>query len=51
VAADRCVDANTLATAAVVRGERAVGWLSRIGATARLVAANGTVTTVGGWPR
>jgi FAD:protein FMN transferase len=49
VIADRCVEANTLATAALVRGVRAPAWLRRIGAPARLVAADGTVQTVGGW--
>jgi thiamine biosynthesis lipoprotein len=50
VAADDCAQANTLSTAAVVRGERALPWLRSLGATARLVAADGTVTTIGGWP-
>jgi thiamine biosynthesis lipoprotein len=51
VAADRCVEANTRATAALVRGERAVPWLRRIGATARLVRADGSIVTTGRWPR
>jgi thiamine biosynthesis lipoprotein len=50
VAADRCLDANTFATAALVRGERATGWLRRVGAAARLVDADGRVTTLGRWP-
>jgi thiamine biosynthesis lipoprotein len=49
VAADRCVEANTHATAALVRGERAVPWLRRIGATARLVRADGSIVTTGRW--
>jgi thiamine biosynthesis lipoprotein len=51
VAADRCVEANTRATAALVRGERAVPWLRRIGATSRLVRADGSIVTTGRWPR
>jgi thiamine biosynthesis lipoprotein len=50
VAARTCVDANTLATAALVRGTRARQWLESLGAPARLVAADGDVVTVGGWP-
>jgi thiamine biosynthesis lipoprotein len=50
VAARSCLSANTLSTAAVIRGERAVGWLRGTGAPSRLVAADGTVTALGGWP-
>jgi thiamine biosynthesis lipoprotein len=50
VAAFSCVRANTLATAAIVRGEAAPSWLRRLGAPARLVDAAGTVATLGGWP-
>ncbi len=50
VAADRCVEANTLTTAAVVRGRAALGWLRRLGVPARLVTADRVVLTVGGWP-
>lgn len=50
VAAVTCVRANTLSTAALVRGDRAVAWLRGLGAPARLVAADGTVTTLGSWP-
>jgi thiamine biosynthesis lipoprotein len=50
VAADTCVRANTLTTAALVRGARATHWLSALGAPARLVAADGSVTTLGTWP-
>lgn len=45
-----CVSANTASTAAVVLGERAPTWLAAHGVTARLVAADGRVTGVGGWP-
>ncbi|MGH9065345.1 MAG: FAD:protein FMN transferase, partial [Acidimicrobiales bacterium] len=50
VAAATCVDANTAATAALVLGERASGWLAGLGLPARLVAVDGRVEAVGGWP-
>ena len=50
VAARRAVAANTLTTAALVRGTAAVDWLRARGLPARLVAADGSVTTLGGWP-
>jgi len=50
VTASTCVDANTAATAALVRGESARKWLDGLGLPARLVRHDGTVTTVGGWP-
>ncbi|HEY2950885.1 MAG TPA: FAD:protein FMN transferase [Micromonosporaceae bacterium] len=50
VAAFDCVRANTLSTAAVVRGQRAVSWLRDLGAPARLVAADGSVNRLNGWP-
>ncbi|HVV11930.1 FAD:protein FMN transferase [Amycolatopsis sp.] len=50
VVADRCVDANTWTTAALVRGEDAPGWLSGLGVPARLVHRDGRVLTLGGWP-
>jgi thiamine biosynthesis lipoprotein len=50
VAARSCVDANTAATAAVVRGAGAPGWLAGLGLAARLVGHDGTAVTVGGWP-
>jgi thiamine biosynthesis lipoprotein len=50
VAAVECVRANTLSTAAIVRGEHALPWLRSLGVPARLVATDGTVTTVGSWP-
>jgi FAD:protein FMN transferase len=49
VAATTCLDANAAATAAVVLGAGAVEWLSGAGLPARLVAADGSVRTVGGW--
>lgn len=50
VAADSCVAANTWSTAALVLGTAAPDALRRAGVAARLVAADGAVTTVGGWP-
>lgn len=50
VAAASCVDANTASTAAIVRGEDAPAWLAERGLPARLVAHDGSVRTVAGWP-
>jgi thiamine biosynthesis lipoprotein len=50
VAAARCVDANIASTAAIVRGARAPEWLESLGLPSRLVAADGTVLHVAGWP-
>lgn len=50
VAAASCVRANTLSTAAIVRGEGALSWFASLGVPARLVGHRGTVTTTGGWP-
>ncbi len=50
VAAPTCLRANTASTAALVLGAQAPGWLAARGLGARLVAADGTVEHVGGWP-
>jgi thiamine biosynthesis lipoprotein ApbE len=50
VAAATCADANTAATAAVIRGRQAPAWLASLNLPARLVEPDGTVHTVGGWP-
>ena len=50
VAAASCVGANIASTAAILRGERAIRWLERLGLPARLVRHDGTVVTVAGWP-
>jgi len=50
VAAATCLDANIAATAAIVRGRPAAAWLAGLRLPARLVRADGAVTTVGGWP-
>jgi thiamine biosynthesis lipoprotein len=50
VAAATCADANTAATAAIIRGRQALPWLSSLRLPARLVAQDGTVRTVNAWP-
>jgi FAD:protein FMN transferase len=50
VAGATCVTANTASTAAIIRGEQAVGWLEGLGLPARLVRHNGEAVTVAGWP-
>jgi FAD:protein FMN transferase len=50
VAAATCADANTAATAAIIRGHRAPPWLTSLNLPARLVSVEGAVTTVAGWP-
>ena len=50
VAASSCLQANTASTAAVIRGADAPRWLDALGLPARLVATDGIVTTVAGWP-
>jgi len=50
VGAATCVDANAAATAAIVWGEPAVGWLAQHRLPARLVATDGAVVRVAGWP-
>ena len=50
VAAPTCVDANTAATASIVMGAGAIAWLEAAHLPARLVALDGTVTRLNGWP-
>lgn len=50
VAARDCIAANAFSTAAIVWGADAVARLRDRGIAARLVAADGTVTLLGGWP-
>jgi thiamine biosynthesis lipoprotein len=45
------VDANTAATASIVRGATAPAWLSGFGLPSRLVTPDGNVIRVAGWPR
>jgi FAD:protein FMN transferase len=50
VAAANCAEANAAATAAIVAGEQAADWLAAQGLPARLVAHDGSVRLLGGWP-
>ena len=50
VAAASCAAANAAATAAVVDGERAAGWLAAARLPARLVSRDGDVQCTSGWP-
>ena len=50
VAAATCVAANTASTAAIIRGERAPGWLASQRLPARLAGRGGVIVTVAGWP-
>jgi thiamine biosynthesis lipoprotein len=50
IAARDCAEANIAATAAIVRGARAVAWLERLALPARLVDNRGHVTAVARWP-
>ncbi len=51
VLAGTAVEANIASTAAIIRGAAAVGWLENLGLPARLVAVDGSVRQVAGWPR
>jgi thiamine biosynthesis lipoprotein len=50
VAAASCVRANAAATAAIVLGAAAPGWLEGLGLAARLVRPDGRIVTTPGWP-
>lgn len=50
VAAESCLTANTLSTAAIIRGHRAPAWLASLDVPARFIGRDGSVRTVGGWP-
>jgi thiamine biosynthesis lipoprotein ApbE len=50
VAAATCADANTAATAAIIRGDKAPPWLTSLNLPARLVSVEGAITTIAGWP-
>ena len=50
VVAGTAEDANTAATAAIVLGARALEWLAAQKLPARLVAHDGTIVRIGGWP-
>jgi thiamine biosynthesis lipoprotein len=50
VVAGTCEEANGASTAAIVLGDAAVDWLVDAGLPARLVARDGSVVRVPGWP-
>jgi len=50
VVAATCLDANIASTAAIVRGEAAIDWLTSWHLPARLVENDGTIHYVGRWP-
>jgi thiamine biosynthesis lipoprotein len=50
VAAATCVDANIASTAAIVKGEAALPWLTELALPARLVTHGGKVVTTAAWP-
>jgi FAD:protein FMN transferase len=50
VCAGSCLDANAASTAAIVLGSRAPAWLWQADLAARLVAADGEVFRIAGWP-
>lgn len=50
VAAATCLDANIASTAAIVRGEAAIEWLTIRRMPARLVENDGTIHYIGRWP-
>ena len=45
-----CVDANAASTAAIVKGGAAVRWLEFLQIPSRLVAVDGHISRVAGWP-
>jgi thiamine biosynthesis lipoprotein len=51
VVAPSCAHANTVATAALVKGNGAVAWLRHAALPARLVSHDGDVATLNHWPR
>jgi thiamine biosynthesis lipoprotein ApbE len=50
VVAATCLDANIASTAAIVRGETAIDWLTSCRLPARLVENDGTIHYIGRWP-
>lgn len=50
VAGPTCVDANLLATWALIRGDEALAWFRAHSVPARLVRREGTLLYLGGWP-
>jgi len=50
VAGQTCLAANTVSTAAIIRGWRALDWIRTLGIPARLVDGERNVHTICGWP-
>ena len=50
VAGSNCVDANLLATWALIRGDEATAWLEEHEIPARLIRRDGSLLHLGGWP-
>ena len=50
VAGQTCLAANTVSTAAIIRGRRALDWIRTLGIPARLVDGERNVHTICGWP-
>jgi thiamine biosynthesis lipoprotein len=50
VVAATCLDANIASTAAIVRGEAAIDWLTSCRLPARLIENDGTIHYIGRWP-
>lgn len=50
VVGDTCERANAMSTAAIVMGEAAPAWLAAARVPARLVATDGHIVRLGGWP-
>jgi thiamine biosynthesis lipoprotein len=50
VVAGTCLDANIASTAAIVRGDTAIDWLTSCRLPARLVENDGTIHYIGPWP-
>jgi thiamine biosynthesis lipoprotein len=51
VVAPTCAQANTAATAALVKGDGAVAWLRHTALPARLVSHDGDIATLNQWPK
>jgi thiamine biosynthesis lipoprotein len=50
VTAESCVDANAASTAAMVKGADAIQWLDSLQLPSRLIAVDGRILRVAGWP-
>jgi thiamine biosynthesis lipoprotein len=50
VVADTCTQANTVSTAALVKGPKAPGYVRSTGRPTRFVGGDGRVLLLNGWP-